>query len=139
VFTQGAFKKLDTIYSEMKSGYTLPSNSMTNCDIARIINSDEVQAVVRPAFDNVDMKVNKVNPFKSTDAMDALNPYAKVARDMAERAKKAGKKAKKATSDARRAASQAFYEKMSADYLEDEEPPSTAFKSAEDEEEEDEE
>jgi len=138
IFTQGAFKKLDTIYSEMKSGYTLPSNSMTNCDIARIINSDEVQAVVRPAFDNFDLKVTKVNPFKSTDAMDALNPYAKVARDMAERAKKAGKKSKKASSDARRAASQAFYEKMSADYLEDEEPPSTAF-DAEDEEEEDEE
>jgi len=135
VFTQGAFAKLDTIYSEMKNGYTLPTSSMTNPDVARIINSDEVQAVVRPALEVMDMKIRKVNPLKSKAAMEALNPYAKVAADMEERAKKSssGKKAK--NTDKFRAASMAFYEKMSADYLEHEEPPSTAFSDEEEEEE----
>jgi len=136
IFTQGAFKKLDTIYNECKSGYTLPTSGMTNPDIARIINSDEVQAAVRPAFDTSGMgKVYKINPYKSKAAMDALNPYAKVARDMEERAKKSRSKAK--DNSKFRAASQAFFEKMSADYLESEEPPSTAF--PQDEEESDEE
>jgi len=138
IFTQGAFAKLDTIYSEMKSGYTLPSCSMTNPDVARIINSDEVQAAVRPALEAVDFKFTKVNPLKSKTAMDALNPYAKVARDMEERAKKAssGKKAK--NTSAFRAASQDFFSKMSADYLEGEEPPSAAWKPEDESEEEDE-
>jgi len=135
IFTQGAFKKLDTIYSEMKSGYTLPHSGMTNPDIARIINSDEVQAAVRPAFDTSgEGKIVKKNPYKSKDAMDALNPYAKVARDMEERAKKSRAKAKDTSKF--RAASQAFFEKMSADYLEDEEPPSSAFPEEEEEDDE---
>lgn len=139
VFTQGAFAKLDTIYSEMKSGYTLPIGSMTNPDVARIINSDEVQAVVRPALEVEHNKLYKVNPYKSKSAMEALNPYHKVASEMAARAKKSSSDKKKKGTDQFRAASMAFYEKMSADYLEGEAPPSTVFPEEESEEEEDEE
>jgi len=139
VFTQSAFAKLDTIYSEMKSGYTLPIAAMSNPDVARIINSDEVQAVVRPALAQLDMKVRKVNPFKSKAARDALNPYAKVAADMEERAKKASKGKKAKNNDKFRSASMAFFDKMSADYLEHEDAPSTAFPDEEEEEEDEEE
>jgi large subunit ribosomal protein L4e len=136
VFTQSAFAKLDTIYGEMKSGYTLPTSGMTNPDIARIINSDEVQAAVRPAFETLETKAYKTNPYKNVDAMDKLNPYAKVARDMEERAKKQRSNKKSKATDKSRAAALAFYEKMSADYLDNEEPPSTAFDEEEEEDDE---
>ena len=54
VSLQAAFEKLDTIYGTytepgLKSGYTLPRQQMTNADLARIINSAEVQAVLNAA------------------------------------------------------------------------------------------
>ncbi|KAF7456693.1 ribosomal protein RPL4 [Cryptosporidium felis] len=54
VFTKGAIKRLQEIYgsythgSSSKVGYTLPRPAMTNSDIGRIINSTEVQSVLRP-------------------------------------------------------------------------------------------
>merc|ERR1712178_484956 len=53
IWTEGAFKKLNEIYGSMKSaapakkGYRLPRAMMENADVARIINSDEVQSVLR--------------------------------------------------------------------------------------------
>merc|ERR1711896_92715 len=56
IFTEAAFAKLDSLYggkngklSEEKKGYRLPRAIMTNSDLPRIINSDEVQAKVVPA------------------------------------------------------------------------------------------
>merc|ERR1712159_460981 len=56
VFSEGAFAKLDAVYggkngklSEEKKGYRVPRATMTNSDLPRIINSDEVQARVVPA------------------------------------------------------------------------------------------
>merc|ERR1711906_41763 len=56
VFTENAFSKLDALYggkngslSTEKKGYRLPRSMMTNSDLPRIINSDEVQAKVVPA------------------------------------------------------------------------------------------
>merc|ERR1719428_2053263 len=53
IWTEGAFKKLSEIYGNLKSGaplkkgYHLPRPMMANADVARIINSDEVQSVLR--------------------------------------------------------------------------------------------
>merc|ERR1712063_138844 len=50
IFTEGAFKKLNEIYGSakggapMKKGYHLPRGAMENADLARIINSSEVQS-----------------------------------------------------------------------------------------------
>jgi len=58
VFTESAFNKLDSIFgtatakSTQKSGFQPPKHIMANADLARIINSDEVQSVVRPAKKN---------------------------------------------------------------------------------------
>lgn len=47
-FSQAAFDKLDSIYgtytekSDVKSNFQLPRHCMTNTDLNRIINSDEV-------------------------------------------------------------------------------------------------
>jgi large subunit ribosomal protein L4e len=82
IWTQAAFEKLDSIYgsttrvSEVKSGYTLPRNSMTNSDITRLINSDEVQSVVRPAQTRLLRARRKKNPLKNLGVKVRLNPYA---------------------------------------------------------------
>ena len=53
VWTKSAFEKLDTVFgtteeeSGAKKGYTLPRSQMTNSDLTRLINSDEIQSVVR--------------------------------------------------------------------------------------------
>merc|ERR1711998_225495 len=55
IWTKGAFEKLDSIFgtyeesAKFKSGFNLPRSSMTNADLARIINSDEIQSVIKPS------------------------------------------------------------------------------------------
>ena len=119
VWTSGAFAKLDALYggvgvkSELKKDYSLPRPCMLNADLARLINSDEIQSVVRPAEKDAQRpKAPKRNPLKCLDAMLALNPYHEVHRASEMRAAKAQKQAKQAKVDKnRKAASKAFYEK----------------------------
>jgi len=53
IWSQGAFEKLDAIYgtarkpSSEKNGFRLPKAKMTNADLPRLINSDEIQQIVR--------------------------------------------------------------------------------------------
>ena len=84
IWTQGAFESLDSVYGSdstksIKSGYTLPSNIISNTDVTRLINSAEVQAVVRPAGEKTQKKshVLKKNPLKNKQVLLRLNPYAK--------------------------------------------------------------
>ena len=83
---------------------------MENADLARLINSDEIQSVVRAAEEDTQRpKAPKKNPLKNLEAMLALNPYQQVVRDNEMKAQKS-KKPKYAKQDkARRAASTAFY------------------------------
>ncbi|XP_062002253.1 large ribosomal subunit protein uL4-like [Rosa rugosa] len=89
IWTKSAFEKLDSIYgsfdkaSEKKKGYVLPRAKMVNADLARIINSDEVQSVVRPIKKDVKRAPLKKNPLKNLNTMLRLNPYAKTAKRMA--------------------------------------------------------
>jgi large subunit ribosomal protein L4e len=82
IWTRGAFDKLNAIYgstrrvSSQKRGYKLPRNIMTNPDIARLINSDEVQSKVRPAVKGIKRSIRKKNPLVNLGAMVKLNPYA---------------------------------------------------------------
>ena len=88
IWTQGAFEKLDSIYgsfdkvSEKKNKYLLPRAKMLNGDLARIINSDEIQSVVRPIKKNFVRAPMKKNPLKNLNVMLKLNPYAKTAKRM---------------------------------------------------------
>jgi large subunit ribosomal protein L4e len=89
IWTESAFNALNTIYgatttpSELKKDYLLPSNIVFNADIGRLINSSEVQAVVRPAKGGPRQKkggkggVLKKNPLKNKQILLRLNPYAK--------------------------------------------------------------
>lgn len=78
VWSQAAIGILDTMYGV--DGKSIPSAAMTNADIARIINSDEIQTVVNPAKPPNKKYSRKLNPLKSLDALEKLNPYAAAAR-----------------------------------------------------------
>ena len=96
IWTQGAFEQLESVYA-MKSNYALPVASITNADIGRIINSTEVQAVIRPAGESrTAPRAAKPNPLRNLKAMQALNPYVMKAREV-HSAKKAEKKTGRAS------------------------------------------
>jgi len=117
IFTEAAFDKLDAIFggangklSEEKKGYRVPRSIMTNSDLPRIINSDEVQARVVPAKTQTKFKRIKKNPLKNLGVMVKLNPFA---RKQKRQGPESGKKAIKRTS-AQKKASKDFFAKMSA-------------------------
>merc|ERR1719262_1040250 len=71
IWTESAFKKLNEIYGSFKSeapakkGYRLPRAMMENADVARIINSDEVQSVLRPKLEAPKKFGAKRNPLRN--------------------------------------------------------------------------
>jgi large subunit ribosomal protein L4e len=86
VWTKDAFEALDGLYgtapgaaSSKKRDFTLPRASMTTPDVARIINSDEVQRAIRPKKARVTKSPRKQNPLTNTRHLLKLNPYAEVA------------------------------------------------------------
>ncbi|KAI8376165.1 ribosomal protein L4 domain-containing protein [Radiomyces spectabilis] len=88
IWTQSAFALLDELYgtyetpASLKSNYVLPAHIMTNPDVARLINSDEIQSVVRPAGSKIQKRpyTQKKNPLRNQGVMNRLNPYAQVLR-----------------------------------------------------------
>jgi large subunit ribosomal protein L4e len=80
IWTEGAFKKLAEIYgtlkrgAPLKKGYHLPRAMMDNADIARIINSTEVQSVLRAKLEPRKKFAMKKNPLKNKAVMNRLNP-----------------------------------------------------------------
>ena len=102
IWTQSAFEKLDAIYGTYttkgnKSGYKLPRHIISNGDLSRVINSDEIQKVVRAAKNERSKTLRKKNPLKNIGVMVKLNPYAAAhrANEMRAAAARAEKKAKK--------------------------------------------
>ena len=113
IWSQSALDALDKIYGA--DGKKIPTAAMTNADVARIINSDEVQSVVNPAKPGQKDYAPKRNAVKNVDALEALNPYAAEKRRAAASAEgaPANKKAKKAAKKQFKAQGKAFYEKVS--------------------------
>ncbi|KAE8671641.1 60S ribosomal protein L4-1 [Hibiscus syriacus] len=70
--------------------------------LGRIINSDEVQSVVKPIKKEVKRAPMKKNPLKNLNVMLKLNPYAKTARRMSLLAEAQRVKAKKEKLDKKR-------------------------------------
>jgi large subunit ribosomal protein L4e len=86
IWTKSAVEQLDKIFgtteaaSEQKKGYKLPRHIMANGDLARLINSDEVQSVVQPQKTSKTRKPLKKNPLRNLGALLKLNPFAKAQR-----------------------------------------------------------
>jgi large subunit ribosomal protein L4e len=85
IWTSAAFKALDTIYgsttvpSALKKDFLLPSPVVTQSDVGRLINSSEIQSVVRAARGFSKTKragVQKKNPLHNKQVLLRLNPYA---------------------------------------------------------------
>lgn len=100
VWSQSAFTKLDSIYgtlrklSSEKSNYRMPRAKMAMPDLARLINSDAIQSIVRPAEPKSRRATIKKNPLKSNAIMMRLNPHAKAVKRAAMLSKKKERKAK---------------------------------------------
>ncbi len=86
VWSQAALEALDTIYGE--DGKSIPAASMTNADLARLINSDEIQSVLNPAKPQQKIYAAKANPLKSLAALEKLDAFAANKRRMAQEAEK---------------------------------------------------
>jgi len=109
VWTENAFARLDKLFgaaigqaAELKTGFSLARAPMLNADLARLINSSEVQAVVRPAMRDRRLSRQKKNPLKNRSAMFKLNPYAKVVRESEMKAEAARAVARAAAVKAKR-------------------------------------
>ncbi|KAF2001718.1 hypothetical protein P154DRAFT_521476 [Amniculicola lignicola CBS 123094] len=85
VWTSSAFSALDKIYgsttepSALKKDFLLPSAIMKQPDLSQLINSQEVQKVLRPVKGGAISKrtvVQKKNPLKNFQVQLRLNPYA---------------------------------------------------------------
>lgn len=126
VWTQAAFEKLDSIFgtyskkAEAKTDYTLPRHLIANADIARVVNSDEIQSKVKTAKKPSRFAPRKKNPLRNRGLMVKLNPHALVNVRRELRNAEARKERKQATvqrkrTAARKAASRTFYNKMQQD------------------------
>eukprot|EP01026_Neomeris_dumetosa_P081508 TRINITY_DN916_c0_g1_i1.p1 TRINITY_DN916_c0_g1~~TRINITY_DN916_c0_g1_i1.p1 ORF type:complete len:378 (-),score=43.69 TRINITY_DN916_c0_g1_i1:84-1217(-) len=88
IWTKSAFDKLDEVFgtfeeeSKQKKGWKLPQNLMSNSDLTRLINSDEIQSIVKPPKESKYKPLIKTNPLKNLGAMLELNPYSAIARQM---------------------------------------------------------
>jgi len=88
IWTEGAFALLDEVFGTFekaslhKKDYILPTAKIGNPDVTRLINSDEIQSVVRPAGQKVQKRpwTQKKNPLVNKAILFRLNPYAKTLR-----------------------------------------------------------
>ncbi|GET04327.1 60S ribosomal protein L2 [Rhizophagus clarus] len=106
IWSQGAFALLDSLFgtyrrsAALKKDYHLPSHIITNSDVTSIINSKEIQSILRPAGEKHEKRpfTQKKNPLRNNGVKIRLNPYAKIlqrAEIIAAEKRKAGKITKK--------------------------------------------
>jgi large subunit ribosomal protein L4e len=142
IWTKDAFKSLNNIFGNYrrtdieKGGYVLNRSVMTCADLARIINSDQVQAKLRAVKSSTPLHSAKKNPLTNRTLMNRLNPFDKIRRAneqkaIAERTKVRTaniKKDRKATKKAK-AARRKTFNAVQAGMAESFEIAETAFKS----------
>jgi large subunit ribosomal protein L4e len=113
IWTQSAFQQLDAIYgtykkgSEVKVGFRLPRVALTNSDLNRLINSQEIQSHLRPKKERQRPTALKRNPLKNLGHLVRLNPYAKVQRAQTIKEAENAQKRKKLLRERRQAAKKA--------------------------------
>jgi len=84
IWTQAAFEKLNQIFgtytqkSAQKVHFHLPRSIMANADIARVINSNEVQSKLNAKKSGTPRAARKQNPLRNKNVLLKLNPHAKV-------------------------------------------------------------
>lgn len=111
LWTRSAFDHLSKLFgtvdqpSVLKKGYILERPLLNNANISRIINSDEIQTIVRGKQQNRCLHDRKKrNPLKNRALMSRLNPYDKVRRQAETKKAEDAKKNRDAKLKAKRAA-----------------------------------
>lgn len=98
IWTHSAFAQLQQMYgtystgAPLKSGYVLPRPLMLNPDLNRLINSDEIQSVLRPMKAQRAKRKAHRNPLNSMTQMVKLNPAARYLRSLKKKADTPGTK-----------------------------------------------
>jgi len=122
IWTASAFKALDHIFGsyrktgEEKKGYQLNRPLLSNADLARIINSDQVQNVVRQAHKNQPFhSVQKKNPLTNLKALKTLNPNAILVKEAAKKANEEGRKKRQQALNEKRGISKSLNKEQKAD------------------------
>merc|ERR1712156_436525 len=104
IWTESAFKKLDSLYgtwrkaSSEKKNWNLPQPKMAVTDLSKLLKAEEIRKVLRAPNKKVHRSVLKMNPLKNVKAMLQLNPYEAVSKRQAtlisksRAAKKSGEK-----------------------------------------------
>eukprot|EP00606_Chrysophyceae_sp_TOSAG23-5_P000077 GSChrysophyteH2.ASY1.ANO1.1281.1 assembled CDS len=120
IWTKGAFEKLDSIFgtydesATFKAGFNLPRAMMTNADLARIINSDEIQSLVKAPGAVSAVIPKKRNPLSNSDVKIALNPYHATVKAREEKRNALSKDARGKEIQKKRKADKATSKKFSA-------------------------
>lgn len=116
VWTKNAFERLTQIFgsidqpSLLKKGYILERPLLTNASVSRIINSDEVQSIVKKKQTATGLLHDrkKRNALKNKAIMHRLNPYDKIRKAAETKKAEDSKKNKDAKLKNKRAARKAF-------------------------------
>lgn len=80
VWTRKAFENLNDVFGTYKragsekGGYRLQRHTLQSADLSRIINSDQIQSVIRAPRRN-ETHLRKKNPLKNKVEMKRLNPF----------------------------------------------------------------
>lgn len=147
IYTEGATKRLGQIFgtyktgSALKSGYTLPRAKMTNADIARIINSNEVQSVLAPRKEAPKVVARqRKNPLKNNSVLGRVCPWAVTQKKLGALAHKKGSAVQKSIAakkvkaskakKAQKKASKTYFKTLESAYA----PPTPVAGTPEDEE-----
>jgi large subunit ribosomal protein L4e len=91
IWTKDAFKALNQIFGSYrrkgveKKGYTLNRNMMNCADLARIINSDQIQNSLKEHKATTVLHFKKKNPIKNRALMQRLNPFDKVRKEQVQK------------------------------------------------------
>merc|ERR1712024_410818 len=89
IWTESAFKKLDSLYgtwrvaSKEKTRWNLPQPKMAVTDLSKLLKAEEIRKVLRAPNKKVHRSVLKMNPLKNVKAMLQLNPYEAVTKRQA--------------------------------------------------------
>ena len=109
IWTKGAFTALNGVFgtykhqsSEMK-GYRLQRNVMKTADVSRLINSDQIQSVIRAPRDNTPKHTKKINPYRNKNVMATLNPFYAKKVEIEQKAQAAAQKKRAEIRKAKRA------------------------------------
>lgn len=108
IWTKDAFSRLDSIYGTYKkpaaekTDYSLPRAMLSNADLSRIINSEEVQSALREKIPQQKVHVHRKNPLKNLGFRIKLNPHARTATRRELLAKEQRDKKRKSLMEAKR-------------------------------------